>query len=361
MWYKKKLIVLFFLILLLTGIQYSLPYSPYTVEVYDQYFFRPYQAIRNVIFGFIPLSIGDLLYLLGGIGLIIVIGRWIFFIVKYKSHKQFLWTSILHSVIVIAIVYLFFFLGWGGNYYKPSLTTYWDLDKTHWQSDSALWHYDKFLVTKLNEYAPHYKGLRFRDVDKKAQLYFKEYTDRKTKLHGLNVKPSIFGYLMQHLGIQGYYNPFTGEAQVNRFLPSFMLPFVVSHEMAHQAGIAAEDDANLLAYVLSTRVNDTAFKYSAYFNIWLYTNARLKAADSASANFFKSQLNAVTQKHLDTLREIRRRYNSNLSDYSGFLYDGYLKMHNQSAGIRSYNRVASSAWAWEQSKDTLNIPLIKIP
>jgi hypothetical protein len=254
-----------------------------------------------------------------------------------------------------------FFIGWGGNYYKPSLTTYWDLDKRKSNEDSAIIGFDRFLVGKINEYAVHYEGLPFRVTDKRARQYYKDYTDRRTRLLGVNTKPSIFGYLMQHLGIQGYYNPFTGEAQVNRFLPSFMLPYVVCHEMAHQAGIAAEDDANLLAYVLSTRVDDTAFRYSAYFNLWLYTNSRLRMQDSTMANMFKQQLNPLSQRHLDTLRDIRRRYSSELSEYSGQLYDGYLKLHHQKDGIRSYNRVSASAWAWEQLRDSVKEPAIIIP
>ena len=359
--HKKKLIILFLLVLALACLQLMLPLNAYTVELYDQYVFRPYQTVRNIIFGYIPISIGDILYLLAGLGILITIGRWIYYVAKFRSHRQILWASFLHALIGIATIYILFFIGWGGNYYKPSLTTYWDLDKRKSNEDSAIIGFDRFLVGKINEYAVHYEGLPFRVTDKRARQYYKDYTDRRTRLLGVNTKPSIFGYLMQHLGIQGYYNPFTGEAQVNRFLPSFMLPYVVCHEMAHQAGIAAEDDANLLAYVLSTRVDDTAFRYSAYFNLWLYTNSRLRMQDSTMANMFKQQLNPLSQRHLDTLRDIRRRYSSELSEYSGQLYDGYLKLHHQKDGIRSYNRVSASAWAWEQLRDSVKEPAIIIP
>ncbi|RYE24015.1 MAG: DUF3810 family protein [Sphingobacteriales bacterium] len=185
--------------------------------------------------------------------------------------------------------------------------------------------------------------------------------DSKTKLQGLNTKASIFGYLMQHLAIQGYYNPFTGEAQVNRFLPPFMLPFVVTHEMAHQAGVAAEDDANLLAYAVGVEARDDAFNYSAYFNIWLYTNSRLRAVDSTLANKFKASLNPLSQSHIDTLRAIRRRYRGEISEYSSQLYDEYLKLHNQKDGIMSYNKVSASAWAWEQWRIAKPDSILRIP
>jgi hypothetical protein len=166
---------------------------------------------------------------------------------------------------------------------------------------------------------------------------------------------------MQHLGIQGYYNPFTGEAQVNSFLPAFMQPFVISHEMAHQSGIAAEDDANLLAYALGATSGDSSFNYSAYLNVWLYTHARVRAVDTHMANIFRKQLNPITKSHLDTLRAIRRKFDSDVNDYSSYLYDEYLKLHNQKEGIETYDKVSISAWAWERQRDSVTTKLLRLP
>jgi hypothetical protein len=166
----------------------------------------------------------------------------------------------------------------------------------------------------------------------------------------MKAKASLYGYFMQYLGIQGYYNPFTGEAQVNSMLPEFMLPFVVCHEMAHQSGIAAEDDANLLAYAICASAPDSAFAYSGYFNLWLYAQSRLRRLDSVAANSLLAALNPLSQRQVDTLRDIRRRYHSGLSEYSTELYDRYLRLHDQKEGIRSYGHVVFSAWIWEQEK-----------
>lgn len=342
--------------------QYALPHNPNMVRIYNAYIFRPYQSFRNILLGNVPFSVGDILYLGGGVAILVTVVRWFYFLFKFKTHKHYLGHLYIRSMITLCVVYVLFFIGWGGNYYKPSLMSYWQLDVKALQNDTSLITYDKLLIDKLNIYSRHYKDLSFNQVDKKAQEYYKAFTDGKTKLHGLNAKASIFGYLMQYLEIQGYYNPFTGEAQVNRFLPPFMLPFVVCHEMAHQSGIAAEGDANLLSYaVCSAVVKDSSFSYSAYFNIWLYAHSRLKAMDSTLANTLKAQLNPLSIAHLDTLRAIRRRYSSDLGDYSGWLYDGYLRMHNQKDGIRSYNSVVLSAWAWELRKRYNRDWLIRIP
>jgi len=360
--YRKKLIFLFLVILLVIILQCLLPGNPAMVKLYGGYVFRPWQTSRNVLLGGLPVSVGDLLYVVGFAALLITLIRWGYFLVHFRTRRHELGYSLIRAGTTIGVLYVLFFIGWGGNYYKPALRTYWRLGAEMQQQDSMLFAYDRFLIRRLNALAPYYRDIRFRDADRRAQRYFRAYTDSRTKMHGLNAKASIFGYFMQYLGIQGYYNPFTGEAQVNRFQPSFMLPFVICHELAHQSGIAAEGDANLLAYALCTTVPDMAFRYSAYLNSWLYTNARLHLLDSVRANAYRRQLNARTIAHIDTLLHIRRRYRSELGVYSGFLYDSYLRLHRQKDGIRSYNKVALTAWLLElQRKKGLPQGLISIP
>ena len=349
--YKRKLIWIGVLAVVLSVIQYVLPAHSRVVTLYDALVFRPFQSVRNIIFSISPVSIGDLLYIVGGVVLTVLVVKWLYYVIRFRKHRHELSASLLHTVIGVGIIYILFLLGWGGNYYKPSLTDYWNLDRSEWKKDTTLPVFDAYLITKLNEHAPDYRAIPFSEMDNRARSLFKAHTEGKTKTYGVKVKPSIFGYLMQHMGIQGYYNPWTGEAQVNQYLPSFMLPFVICHEMAHQAGIAAEDDANLLSYVVGTTVTDPTFRYSAYFNLWLYTHARLRRSDSTLANKLAANLNPLTKSHLDTLRDIRRRYKSEVSEYSGAFYDGYLKLHHQKDGIESYNKVAITAWAWEQREN----------
>lgn len=360
--YKRKLVMLFVFVVLIATTQLVLPNRANWSIVYADNIFVPFQSLRNVLFGWSQLSFGDLLYFLAAVYLLSLIIKWIYYIIKLKQHSAKLGQSLLNTATFISGVYLLFLIGWGGNYYKPSLSTYWYVDSTVWVEGQSELLYDSFLIEQLNIYATNYKPVPFKEVRKAAMSYYKNHTDCKARLHGLNIKPSIYGYFMQHLGIQGYYNPITGEAQVNRFLPSFMLPFVVLHEMAHQAGIAAEDDANLLAYTIGIQSNDSSFRYAAYLNMWLYNHSKLKQQDSLLANEMKEMLNPVTTQHLDTLRQIRERYRSELSSYSTIMYDAYLKALQQEEGIGSYSEVISAGWAWEQATDTnLKTGRLRIP
>jgi hypothetical protein len=358
--YRGRLVILLIVIILLTALEYTFPGHPHNIVLYDKYIFRPYQSFRNLIFGWIPFSVGDILYVLGGLLVISIVVRWIYLSVKIKTHKHGLALSSLHNVIGLGVLYILFIVGWGANYYKPALGVFWHLNESV-PEDSIITGFDQELINKLNAYAPHYHALSFAEVNKRSQEYYRKYTDVRTKLSGLRVKASMFNYLMQNLGIQGYYNPFTGEAQVNKYLPGFMLPFVICHEMAHQSGIAAEGDANLLSYVVGTRADDTTFNYSCYLNLWLYAQSRLRFRDSALAKKMRKQLNPITLAEIDTLRQIRHRYEGDMSRYSGKLYDEYLRMHDQKGGINSYDNVTLSAWAWEDKQQRNKDTIIKVP
>ena len=48
------------------------------------------------------------------------------------------------------------------------------------------------------------------------------------------------------MGFSGYLNPFTNEAQVDILIPKYQLPTTASHEVAHQLGYAAENEANFI-------------------------------------------------------------------------------------------------------------------
>ncbi len=310
--------------------------------------------------GPVPFSVGDVLYLIGLFTALAMLIRWGFLLVHIRTMGHDLAHSFINTIISMALIYLLFFIGWGGNYYRPTLSKFWGLPTSNESPRSVIYSCDSLLVERLNALAPEYHGLSFHEANRRARLYYNTLTDARTKLHRMKAKASLYGYFMQYLGIQGYYNPFTGEAQVNSMLPEYMLPFVVCHEMAHQSGIAAEDDANLLAYAICTASPDKEFAYSGYFNLWLYAQGHLRYLDSADAKNLMARLNPLSRNQLDTLRNIRREYRSWLSDFSSDMYDRYLRWHDQKKGIESYGNVVFSAWALEQQREKGTLHL-KIP
>jgi hypothetical protein len=366
--FKKKLVILFIQVAVIAAVTYLLPRHHDLLLGYDNYIYYPFQSVRGSVLNIAWFSIGDVIYIFWGISLLVILLRWIYFIARFNTYKRLLAASVLKLINTVLFVYLFFFFGWGANYYKPSLAKSWELslDTTQHKSkeeigsrDSTLLvAFNQFLVDKLNAYAPHYHYASFTAINEHAKTYYRDYTDSKVRMQGVGIKPSFFTYFMERIGVDGYYNPFTGEGQINTSLPSFLLPFLLCHEMAHQAGIAAEGDANLMAYTLGTQVNDSSFNYSAYLNIWLYASHRLYRRDSVMAKTMEKQLNTLTIAHIDTLDQISKKYNTDITRYTAEIYDDYLKMQHQKEGLRSYGNVVTSAWLLEQkrTKGLIHVP-----
>lgn len=358
---NKKTALLLLLLLALSVAANAVAGTPDGLASYYRLVFCPIQSARGFIAGWLPFSLGDILYILGGLWLVFAMVSTMQQLFKNGLTAKTALHMVLLAGNVLLSVYLFFLIGWGLNYARQPLAAAWGLPPAPKRSEyrAQVTSYHQYLINKLNDYAPGYRTLTYAAISNRAKTYYRHHTDSRVSRYGIHVKPSLFGGILERLAIEGYYNPFTGEGQANAGQPSFTLPYLICHEAAHQAGIAAEGDANLMAYAVSISAPDSTFRYAAYLNLWLYTHHRMYRFDSANANHMLGMLNPLTKAHIDTLDQISRRYQNNMAEYSSELYDSYLKMQDQKDGIRSYGNVISSAWVWElqhQAGSTVHIP-----
>jgi hypothetical protein len=151
----------------------------------------------------------------------------------------------------------------------------------------------------------------------------------------------MYGYLMNYVGIEGYYNPFTGEAQVNTTMPALLQPFVACHEISHQLGFAQEYAANFVGYFVAAHSGDQRFVYSASLEMFLYAMGKLRFMDSLAAKTIWHELDTGVKKDYEGLRRFYARFNSPVDPLMAGLYDRYLKANNQRKGIGSYNQVVA--------------------
>lgn len=319
--------------------------APYLATSFQKSIFTPLQLLRGALFGCLPFSLGDCLY-----AALILLLLWRF--KKYLAQPTIPGTRtlmLLRSVRRLLGLYLLLLILWGLLYEQAKLCQQMKLPELSQLTSAELVAFDSLLIQRMNEGQASYQYPGLQACNQELASAYK-----KSGIAGpLKAKPSMFGKLLPYLGIQGYYNPFTGEAQVCTGEPNFMMPFLIAHELAHQTGIAAEDDANLAAYISCMESNNKHLQYSASFNLWLYVHRRVHRIDSAEATRLKEQLNPASLAQLDTLRQRARQYYTWLDEASSFLFDVYLKMEQQEAGINSYRNVAWSALAWEKQRNNI--------
>ena len=94
-----------------------------------------------------------------------------------------------------------------------------------------------------------------------------------------SVKSSLMSLLQTYNGTSGYFNPLTGEAQVNDRIPKTGYPTTTCHEMAHQIGFAAENEANFVGFLAANYTDDFYFKYASYQNGFRYLIREVRKRD----------------------------------------------------------------------------------
>ena len=205
------------------------------------------------------------------------------------------------------------------------------------------------LQKRLNFYADTI-DLKQRDSFNKKRILFEKTTEAylyADKLHSFlryypqSLKPSLFSYLGNYLGFQGYYNPFSGEGQVNTTIPRFLEPFVSAHEAAHQLGYAKENEANFVAFIACRSYPNPTFRYSMYLDMYLYAVTELGRKDSLLARSYFEKLNPQVKKDIEDYKDFFRRYRNPVEPVISWIYDGYLQANDQPEGKRSYNQVVA--------------------
>ena len=260
------------------------------VEKYYATGVYPYlSAVLKYGFGWLPFSLGDLLYGLVIITVLVKLARFVRLLYKKNITRDGLKTSLLNGILLLLTLYISFNLLWGINYNRKGIASQLGI-KLEKYTPQELITVDSILLQKVNEskLAILRKGSFFSSTQAMfVQSYiayrqvavtypFLQYTP-------VSIKPSMWGWLGNYAGFIGYYNPFTGEAQLNTMVPAFLQPYTSCHEIAHQLGYAKENEANFTGYLAAAASPDTLFHYSVYLDLFLYAQRNLYEADSAAA------------------------------------------------------------------------------
>ncbi len=161
------------------------------------------------------------------------------------------------------------------------------------------------------------------------------------------VKPIALSEPMTYTHIAGVYTFFTGESNLNINFPDYTLPFTAAHEMAHQRGVAREDEANFVAFLVCINSDDEYIRYSGYLNIYEYVASALYQTDRELYYDVLAKMNDEIRGELIAYSEFFEKYEKNIAaDISGTVNDTYLKQNGQQAGTRSYELVVRLAVAY---------------
>ncbi len=342
---------LFFVALML----HIVGYFPAIIE--NWYSTGIYKGISNIlraITKWVPFSVGDVLYILFIISLIVGLIRFIIQLAKGHLNRYSILPVVLQLLGKLLSIYIIFRLLWGLNYDRLGIAYQLQLSKPKYETEEVIQLTDR-LIDSLNACRSRLPDtvLPTPPVDSifrmagigysrlSDQYFFLNYTQR-------SLKSSLFTPIADWLSFTGYYNPFSGEGQVRADIPRVMVPFVSCHEIGHQLGYASESEANFVGFLAALSTNDPYFRYSAFNELFTYAQREelyLLALAKDSVRFEtviqqnRNRLDTLVRKDRKEIRAFFQQRSNKISPAMNDLYERYLKANDQDAGLRSYDEV----------------------
>ena len=156
-------------------------------------------------------------------------------------------------------------------------------------------------------------------------------------------------WLRMQMQVDFIYSFFTGEANVNVNFPDYTIPYTAAHELAHQRGIAREDEANMVAFLVCIESEDAYVRYSAYMNMYEYVANALWNADRELYADARSALDPQVRREMVAYSNFFSKYqNSKAGTVSGAVNDTFLKFQG-TEGTASYGMVVDLTVAYYKS------------
>jgi len=349
------------------------PYAPELVSsFYTQGLFRYGTIVLRFLFGSVPFAMGELIYVIIVILLIINIIKQITLLKKFNHFAQKIQLISINLTYFGIRLFVVYQLIWGLNYMQPDPTKDFQLSvQSPKNAQIALLEMNALtydLIDELNKtkeiltlnraIEPNFEHV----VANVQQSYMQVAVNHpKFKLQNQSIKKAIFPNLGDYIGFLAFYQPLTGEAILRSDLPILTQPYTIAHEMAHQLGYASETEANFIAFVVATESNDPYLRYSMLLQMFSYAQDAqlLLLAGNKGFEAWKNQI----QKNKALMSPAVLKDRANIKAFfaaradkqiqaSSQLYDQFLKLNQQAAGLASYADVLKWVRAYRIKTDS---------
>ncbi|TCK68761.1 uncharacterized protein DUF3810 [Winogradskyella wandonensis] len=340
----KRGAFLIFLIIQIIGINLLKLFPEFVETYYSNGLYVFLSKLMRYSFGWISFSVGDVFYTIAVIYLL----RWL-----YKNFKRIYKDTLnwfLDVVTVISIAYFAFHLLWAFNYYRLPLHKSLGIKAEY--STEELVSFTKRLIEKSNTIhlqlskndslkvdLPYTKKEVFDKVKNGYQILSESYPH--LSYNPKSLKQSIYSLPLTYMGFSGYLNPFTNEAQVDGLIPIYKFPTTSCHEVAHQLGYAAENEANFIGALAAVNNDDLYFKYSGYTFALRYCLAEVYKRDKDIYNLLIKTINKGILKNYQEAQDFWKSYENPIEPFFEKTFDTFLKVNNQSQGMKSYSYVVA--------------------
>lgn len=320
-------------------------------QYYSRQFYPAFSYLPKLLFGWLPISVGDIIYVvLSGSLLWIAIAS---IIALFKRKWGTAQKRLLQLVLIVLGTYIYFYVGWGLHYYRIPVQQQMNL-----QIDTVI---QKEYLEIVERYVEELNHLRERldttAMNKGAARIELEKLmlnsgDKLPMLSHTQIrtKQPLSSELVSYFTVTGYFNPFTQEVQVNGVMPKMSYPFTVVHELAHQMGIGFEDECNFIAFLMLQDHANTWYRYAAYYETVQYLLRPLYFQDKALYESYVAKLSADVRHDYAAEHLFWQQYRGAFNRLTNLFYGSYLRHNNQPEGMARYSLMSRLVVAWEKQR-----------
>lgn len=329
---------------------------------FNLYISAPIRGLLAALTAPLPFSLGELIIWLLPLGL----GLALYHGIRHRCdtwRASGVFIGILFSIILT--VFSLFVLGFSAGYRNTTLDKRLELEQES-VSDEELRDTAKYLQQQLNATVSQITFERegfsvmpwsLDEMNQKLSAAYDSFcaTHDFIKDNAGQPKPVLASEALSYLHITGVYSFFTGEANINVNFPDYTIPYTAAHEMAHQRGIAREDEANMIAFLVCLESDDSYIRYSALLNMYEYVANALYDANASMLRSVNSSLDASVRGEMSAYNDFYETYrDSTASKVSGTVNNTYLQSQQVPAGTKSYGMVVDLTVAWCKTRPGLD-------
>lgn len=248
---------------------------------------------------------------------------------------------------VFLTVYAAFSLLWGANYYADDFCDKSGLSPAPVAYEDLL-HVTRYFANCLSlasgQVARDEDGLFAADrqeilayADSVYDCLYEEFPFLDLPDHA--PKGIFCSKIMSAMNFTGFYFPFTGESNVNMDSPAMLLASTCAHELAHQRGIASEQQCNFLAVLACTRCDDANYHYAGWLLGYIHLSNALYRADREAWQEVRDSLPAEVLADLRCNSAYWSNYRGLTARFTQSLNDKMIRSYGDTLGTQSYGAV----------------------
>ena len=307
-------------------------------------FVRPLHRLLSVLTAKIPFSVAELLIAGAVIWVLACVVMAVVALIRREGRLRRLYLFFATLATAACVFYGGFCFLWGFYFYADDFTARNGLDDGA-VSVEELATVTQYFADLANEYAP----LVARDANGVCAADRQAILARSPELYRnaeklfptlqwpeIPAKGIFFSRIMSYLDFTGFFFPFTAEANVNMDFPPGLFASTVAHELAHQRGVAKEQEANFVAVLACLSDGDADFVYSASLLAYTYLGNALYKADYGTWEGVYATLSEPVRRDFAASRAYWAQFDTPVQTVSNTVYENFLYSYDQHLGLQSY-------------------------